>query len=248
MSLPTNSTLQLLLNHRSIRRYTDQPIEPELLNLLIRCGQAAPSSSFVQAYSIVRVTDPVKRAAIAHAAGDQEWVKTTPEFLVLCADMTRIEYCGDLHQVKWQGYTEHSLVATIDVALLAQNILTAAESIGLGGVCIGGIRNNIAAVSEVLGLPDLVYPVFGLCLGWPDHEPAVKPRLPVQAILHENSYDTQRLPTVIQDYDQTMQQYYAARGSNQRISNWSTQTYQAIYGKCREHMLGFLQSKGFFKQ
>lgn len=244
----TNPTIDLLLQHRSIRRYKADPIEPYLLDTLIRCGQAAPTSSFVQAYSIIRVTDKAKREAIAHAAGDQEWIKTAPEFLVLCADLTRIAYCGEQHQATWQGYTEHSLVATIDVALMAQNILTAAESVGLGGVCIGGIRNQIAVVSEVLQLPDLVYPVFGLCLGWPDQNPSVKPRLPASAIVHQDQYDSARLPQVIQEYDQTMAQYYAARGTNQRISNWSTQTYQAIYGKCREHMLSFLQERGFFKR
>ncbi|WP_020560925.1 oxygen-insensitive NADPH nitroreductase [Thiofilum flexile] len=244
----TNPTIELLLKHRSIRRYTAEPIATELLELLIRCGQAAPSSSFVQAYSIIRVLDPQKRAIIAEAAGDQVWIKQAAAFLVLCADLTRVNYCGELHQEAWQGYTEHSLVATIDVALLAQNMLTAAESVGLGGVCIGGIRNNIALVSEVLDLPALVYPVFGLCLGWPDQDPAVKPRLPVSAILHDDQYDTSRLPSVIQAYDQTMQDYYAARAGNQRTSNWSTQTYQAIYGKCREHMQAFLQARGFFQR
>lgn len=248
MSKYSNPTIDLLLKHRSIRRYTTESIEPELLELLIRCGQAAPTSSFVQAYSIIQVTDPAKRSAIATAAGDQAWIRQAPEFLVLCADLTRINYCGELQGETWQGYTEHSLVATIDVALLAQNILTAAESVGLGGVCIGGIRNNIATVSEVLDLPALVYPVFGLCLGWPDQDPAVKPRLPVSAILHRDQYDSARLPTVIQTYDETLQHYYAARASNQRISNWSTQTYQAIYGKCRAHMLSFLQARGFFKR
>lgn len=244
----SNPTIDLLLKHRSIRRYTSDAIAPELLELLIRCGQAAPTSSFVQAYSIIQVTDPAKRSAIAMAAGDQAWIRQAPEFLVLCADLTRINYCGELQGETWQGYTEHSLVATIDVALLAQNILTAAESVGLGGVCIGGIRNDIALVSEVLGLPELVYPVFGLCLGWPDHDPAVKPRLPVTAIMHRDRYDTERLESVVKTYDQTMQQYYAARGSNQRTSNWSTQTYQAIYGKCRAHMLAFLHKQGFFKR
>ncbi|HPY42545.1 MAG TPA: nitroreductase family protein, partial [Thiolinea sp.] len=126
-----------------------------------------------------------------------------------------------------------------------QNVLLAAESMGLGGVFIGGIRNNPQIVCDLLELPDQVYPVFGMCLGWPVHTNAVKPRFPVQTILHEDSYDLNQVKAQVDSYDQQMQDYYQSRGSNQRISTWSAQTAAAIQKKQRTHILKFLQSRGF---
>lgn len=172
-----------------------------------------------------------------------------PEFWVLCADLSRIQYSGEQHeQPDLAGHTEHFIVATVDVALMAQNMMTAAEALGLGGVFIGGIRNDPQLVSDLLGLPDLVYPVFGFCMGHPDQSVAVKPRMPTQAIVHTDQYDAQRVADVVTQYDQEMAEYYASRGLNQRQSNWSKQTVGAVHGKLREHMLSFLQARGFLKQ
>ena len=141
-----------------------------------------------------------------------------------------------------------SLAATVDVALAAQNVLLAAESIGLGGVYIGGIRNNPQLLADLLQLPDQVYPVFGMCLGWPTIDPEVKPRFPVATILHQEKYQIESVEADVAAYDQQMKEYYASRDSNSRLSNWSTQTARAVQLKKREHMLGFLQQRGFLKR
>lgn len=241
-----NSVQTAQLSHRSIRQYTEQAIDEALLHQLIKCGQAAASSSFIQAYSLVQVTQADTRESIAALAGGQKWVQSAAEFLVICADLTRVEYCcveqglGEL-----EGQTEHFLAATVDAALMAQNLMLAAESEGLGAVFIGGIRNDPAQVSKLLKLPKQVYPVFGLCLGWPDAEPDLKPRLPVEVILHKDQYDDSRCASDVQAYDQQMQQYYQHRGGNQKVSNWSEQTAAAVQKKKREHMLAFLREQGF---
>ena len=80
------------------------------------------------------------------------------------------------------------MVALIDASLAAQNAAIAAESMGMGICYIGGIRNDLEAVSELLGLPDRVIPLFGLAVGYPEGNSDVKPRLPFQAIYHEDSY------------------------------------------------------------
>ena len=243
-----NAILDAQLNHRSIRKFTDKAIDNDLLLDLIRGAQGAASSSFIQAYSLVQVTNTENRNKIATLAGGQAWVENAPEFLVICADLTRIEHCcvqqgmGPL-----EGYTEHFLAASVDAALMAQNFMLGAESVGLGAVFIGGIRNDPMQVSELLNLPDQVFPVFGLCLGWPDAEPDLKPRLPVDVILHKDSYDASRCASDVANYDEQMQSYYESRGSNQRVSNWSAQTAAAVQKKKREHLLGFLNSKGFLK-
>ncbi|WP_026744711.1 oxygen-insensitive NADPH nitroreductase [Leucothrix mucor] len=244
-----NPVTEAQLRHRSIRQYSGKPIEESLLVSLIQSAQGAASSSFVQAYSLVQVSSSETRAKIAALAGGQKWIESAAEFLVICADLSRVEYCCEQQGMgRLEGYAEHFLTATVDASLMAQNLMLAAESEGLGAVFIGGIRNDPSQVSELLELPDQVYPVFGLCLGWPDAEPDLKPRLPVDVILHREKYDASRCEQDVQAYDAQMQAYYQARGSNQKLTNWSAQTAAAVQQKKRIHMLSFLQDRGFLKQ
>ncbi|NLQ17438.1 oxygen-insensitive NADPH nitroreductase [Marinomonas sp. M1K-6] len=244
-----NPILQAQNNHKSIRQYTEQAIDPVLLQQLIQSAQGAASSSFIQAYSLVQVTIPENRHQIATLAGGQKWVESAAEFFVICADLTRVEYCS-LEQGlgELEGNTEHFIAATTDATFFAQNLMLGAESVGLGAVFIGGIRNDPAQVAELLNLPNQVYPIFGLCLGYPDAEPDLKPRLPVDVILHKDSYDSSRCASDVNAYDAQMQAYYQSRGDNQKASNWSEQTAAAVQKKKREHMLGFLQQQGFLKR
>lgn len=217
-----------------------------MLQELIACGQAAATSSFIQATSVVRVTRPAARQAIAAAAGGQVWIERAPEFLVWCADLRRIDAAArHVGLGGLEGYSEHGLAAVVDVALMAQNTLLAAESLGLGGVYIGGLRNAPQVVVEQLALPYWVTPVFGMCLGWPDENPEVKPRMPVAMVLHEDVYrdpDEQAFA----DYDAVMAAYYATRSSNTKLSDWRSAAAAAMQGKKREHMLEFLRGRGFF--
>jgi len=245
----SSTIIEQMLEHRSIRQFKTTPIDAQTLALLIKAGQSAASSSFIQAYSVIQVTEVATRKQIAEAAGGQTWVEEAPEFLIYCADLKRVEYACLLHDAgKLEGYTEHFISATVDVALMAENVLLAAESLGLGGVFIGGIRNDPQLVSDLLKLPDQVYPVFGMCLGWPAVEPEVKPRFPVDVILHKDHYQADKVADAVNDYDQEFRAYYASRSTNNRVSDWSTQIAQAVQTKVREHMLSFLQSKGFLKK
>lgn len=240
-----NTVMQTMLNHASVRQFTEQMVSQENLESLIHCGQAAASSSFIQAVSIIQVTQAEHRRQIAELAGGQAWVIAAPVFLVFCADLQRVNYACVQHELgALEGHAEHFITATVDTALVAQNVLLAAESMGLGGVFIGGIRNNPQLVCDLLKLPEQVYPVFGMCLGWPVQTNAVKPRFPVQAILQTDRYDVSQVAAQVDAYDQQMQTYYQNRGSNQRISTWSAQTAGAVQKKQRPHMLKFLQSRG----
>ena len=241
-----NSILQAQTAHKSIRQFTEQAIDESLLKQLVQCAQGAASSSFIQAYSLVQVTNKDNRKKIATLAGGQTWVESAAEFLVICADLTRVEYCS-LEQGlgKLEGNAEHFIAATTDATFMAQNLMLGAESVGLGAVFIGGIRNDPKQVSELLNLPNQVYPIFGLCLGYPDAEPELKPRLPVEAILHKDTYDSTRCAHDVKAYDAQIHAYYQRRGTNQKSSNWSEQTANAMQKKKREHMLGFLQERGF---
>ena len=241
-----NPVVAQQLAHRSIRSYSTEPIEPVLLETLIRCGQAAASSSFIQAYSVVRVTRADVRKTIAAVAGGQIWIEKAAEFMVYCADLRRIDgACRKRGLGGLEGWSEHSLAAVVDVSLMAQNVLLAAESVGLGGVFIGGIRNDPQAIADQLDLPERVIPVFGMCLGWPAADPQVKPRMPVGLVLHQDTYgdpgDVQ-----VEAYDTAMSEYYGARGQGAKIGDWSGATAKAVQGKKREHMLEFMRRRGFF--
>jgi hypothetical protein len=140
---------------------------------------------------------------------------------------------------------ENVMVGTIDVALFAQNLVIAAESKGYGICYIGGVRNNPSEISDLLNLPLNVFPVFAMTMGVPNEQNGVKPRLPVEAILHENSYDSEKYNTLLPAYDKTMEQYYASRSSNQKAANWTKSMAEFLKVPQRTHLKKFLQDKGF---
>lgn len=241
-----NQVIELLKNHRSIRKFSDRPIAPELLRSLIEAGQCAATSSHVQACSIIRVTDPGKRKKLAELAGGQDYVASCAEFLVFCADMKRPTDAAERAGADvTRGMTEQLLVATVDTGLMAQNVAIAAESAGLGICYIGGIRNNPTEVSQLLGLPTHVYPVFGMCLGYPAQNPEIKPRLPVEAVLYENEYDASRQQALVQQFDEAMNEYYLARTGGKKDTDWTRQLAPLFSHKLRPHMREFLKKQGF---
>jgi nitroreductase len=244
-----NQVIELLKNHRSIRKFKDKPIDENLFIQLILSGQASASSSFLQGVTIMRVTDPAKRLAFRKIAAGQTYVETAPEFLVFCADLCRpMRLCTEHGGNPTEGLTEQFIITTVDVALYAQNIAVAAESAGLGICYIGAIRNDAAKSAELLDLPQQVYPVFGMCIGWPDQDPEVKPRLPVSVILKENNYSIDGEAEACATYDEEMRSYYAKRSANIKIQGWSEQMASLLGKESRLHMRPFLESKGFLKR
>ncbi len=239
-----NSTIQTILSHRSIRKFSSQPIDKEQLDTIIQAGLAASSSSMLQVVSIIRVTDPDKRALLAQFAGNQAYVASAAEFLVFCIDYQRH---SDINPNVQADFTELTLIGAVDSGIMAQNCLLAAESMGLGGVYIGGVRNNAEKVDELLGLPNNTAILFGMCLGHPEQSPEIKPRLPANVIVHENQYQPLNLAE-IDNYDQTMHDYYASRSSNQKQSTWSQEVTTKLAGESRPHILPYLNKKGLAKR
>lgn len=242
-----NDTISLLMNHRSIRKYSDRPVSEEQLRAVVAAGQMASTSSNVQAYSVIAVTSQEKKQRLAALAGNQAYIVECPVFLVWCADLYRLKKSAEAHAADQETYedsTENFIVATVDAALAAQNAAIAAESLGLGIVYIGGVRNSIAEFSEALELPDLVYPVFGMCLGYPDQEPGLRPRLPVEAVLHRDSYDPAALEEV-KSYDRISSEYLSKRTHGKNSAPWSELMAKRLAEPVRLHMKDFLKGKGF---
>ena len=248
-----NSTIETILNHRSIRKFKKQPLSDEQIHTLVSSAQAASTSSYVQAYSIIGVTDPLKKKKLAELAGNQSYVEENGHFFVFCADLYRHEKIGE-----WEGAeviptlesTEKFMVSLIDASLAAQNASIAAESMGMGICYIGGIRNDLEAVSEVLGLPHRVIPLFGLAVGYPEGNSDVKPRLPFHAVYHENSYNgnENEMKAGLEEYDETISSYYHTRTAGKRSDRWTEQMAKMLSGKKRMYMKEFVEKKGFSKE
>lgn len=234
-------TIELLCAHRSIRAFTEQAITAQQRGAILAAAQSASSSSFLQCSSVIRITDPALRTSLVEYSGGQKYVATAAEFWVFCGDFNRHRQIYPEAQL---GFAEQLLLATADTSLMAQNALTAAESLGLGGVYIGGIRNSIAKVTELLGLPELVVPLFGLCLGYPAQDPQPKPRLPPALVMHENRYRPIDR-SALADYDAQVAAYYRQRTGAERSETWSEQIQRTLSKERRPFMLAFLHKQGW---
>jgi nitroreductase len=192
--LPWNGVIAHLLSHRSVRGYKTDPVPPGTLETLIAAAQSAATSSNLQTWSVMEVTDPEKRKVLAEVASGQKHIIDCPLFLVFIADLSRNERLGKAEGTTLEvlPYLDAFLVASIDAAMAAQNAVIAAESLGLSTVYIGALRNNVTRVAELLELPSGAGPVFGLCVGYAKPESAgeVKPRLPQEVVLHHDRYST----------------------------------------------------------
>ncbi|WP_017346992.1 oxygen-insensitive NADPH nitroreductase [Pantoea sp. A4] len=234
-------TIDLLCSHRSVRSFTPEAITEAQRTAIIAAAQAASTSSFLQCSSIIRITDPAVREQLVTLSGGQPWVAQAAEFWVFCADFNRhLQICPDAQL----GRAEQLLLGCVDTALMAQNAMVAAESLGLGGVFIGGIRNSIAQVTELLGLPKFVLPLFGFCIGHPAATPDSKPRIPQAMLVHENRYQPLD-QTVLADYDSRTAIYYQQRDSNQRSETWSELIQRLIIKETRPFMLDYLHQQGW---
>ena len=237
--------VELLKSHRSIRKFTEEPIDDDMVESIISAGLAAATSSNLQGATVIRVRNPETRAAVAQLAGGQPYVESAAAFFVWCADLHRSAVAcemadGDFHA----GMTEHFIIAATDCAIAAQSAVVAAESLGLGICYIGGIRNDPAQMTELLELPDQVVPLFGMCLGWPDQDPALKPRLPLSVTLKEETYNESGDRAGIEAYDERMREYYHERTGGKLDRTWSADMSALLGKESRPHMRGYLEGQG----
>jgi nitroreductase len=246
-----NDTLDQLLDHRSVRAFTDQALPAGTIETLIAAAQSASTSSNLQVWSVVAVQDAERKGRLSVLAGNQAHIRQAPLFFVWLADLSRVARIAERQDVELATlpYLESLLLGTIDAALAAQNAVVALESLGLGSVYIGGIRNDIDAVAQELGLPPQVYPVFGLCVGYPSNErPAnVKPRLPQRAVLHHETYSTAEEEGALAAYDERLGAFYQREGM--KVSGWSEQVVNRLRNvsnlQGREALVAELTRMGF---
>ncbi|SOC10861.1 hypothetical protein SAMN05880501_10648 [Ureibacillus xyleni] len=240
------SVKEVLRSHSSVRKYTGEQISKETVIDLIQTAQMAASSHFVQAYSVIWVTDEEKKQKLGELSKNDFQFKTAGASFLFCVDFKRLQMAGQKHGVDIVADSaENLLVGVADVGIFAQNFVIAAEAEGYGICYIGGARNNPTEISELFNLPDYVFPLFAMTIGTPTKRNETKPRLPVGAILHENSYDSAIYNDLLDEYDSIMENYYASRSSNQKVSNWTKQMADFLVEQRRPHIKEFLASKGF---
>lgn len=210
---PWNDTIARLLDHRSVRGYKPDPVPAGTLETLIAAAQSAATSSNMQWTSVVAVTDPAKKKVLAEIAGNQRHIEQCPLYLCWVTDMSRNSKIGDAEktELKVMPWLETFLVASVDVALAAQNAVVAAESIGLSTVYIGAMRNDPERVAKLLGLPPQCFVLFGLCVGYATDQAAgeVKPRMPQPMMLHHERYDASKAGVLRQTHDRAMTEFSA---------------------------------------
>ena len=213
---PWNDAVAGLLAHRSVRAFAPTALPDGILETLVAAAQSASSSSNLQSWSVVAVEDPEKKARLSELAGAQAFIRQAPLLLVWLADLSRNERVAAEQHVTLEAinYLETLFIGIIDAALAAQNAVVALESLGLGAVYVGAIRNKPEAVAAELGLPPRVMPVFGLSVGYPDSAvpTGVKPRLPQRAVLHHETYDATPQSQAVRHYDDSLRDFQREQG------------------------------------
>jgi nitroreductase len=212
-----NPLIDLMLKHCSVRAYDlKREVSDETLSLAIAAAQSASTSSNLQVWSVVAVRDQAKRDRFAELAGRQKHISQAPLFLAWVLDLSRLRRVGETVGIPTAGtdYMELYTVGAVDVALAAQNAVTALESQGLGMVFIGGMRNHPEEVAKELDLPPGCMVLFGMCVGYPDPtQPAdIKPRLPQSTVLHFERYGTAGEASDVREYDDRMVAYQMMQG------------------------------------
>ncbi len=220
MTDPAKTVIDSLLAHRSIRRFTDEPVEDADLRRAIAAGQQAATSSNIQAYCAIRVRDPDRRQRLVELTGGQKKVAACGAFLAICGDTRRHRLIADRAGRPHVSNLEAFMLATIDASLFAQNLVVALEALGYGTCYIGGLRNDLPAVHQVLGTPQGIWPVFGLCIGRPEETPESRPRLDVDAVLFdEDCPSDEDVLGSIDEYDGRMAAWYERQGM--KTPHWS---------------------------
>jgi nitroreductase len=252
---PATGELARILARRTQRSYTDAPVPDGLIDLLLCVALSASSKSDYQQASAIKLKDPAKRGRIAAHFPAMPWIGTSPAFLVFCGDARRLERIGTLRgHGRRNGDLEAFFNAAVDAALAMQTFILAAESVGLGCCPISVIRNQMTTVGEVLALPDGVFPIAGLCIGYPAGRGHVSMRLPPAVTVHTDTYDDSRLEAEVDAYDRRRHARHAMTREQQRdpqsfgyaeFYGWSEDKARQAAGREGASFAEYVKTHGF---
>ncbi|NEG55215.1 nitroreductase family protein [Bifidobacterium platyrrhinorum] len=238
----TNSTIETLLNRRSIRAFKDEAIDDDTRATLETVAQHAASSQYLNDWSAIRISDPAIKAKFAEF-GHQPYIAQAPLLYLFIIDEQRnariAERRGvDTHADSWNLTSSYRFTQAQNDAVLALHAMeTAAYSLGLGCVILGSVLNDIPGLIEVCHLPEYTYPVLAIAIGKPDQEPALKPRMPRAMQFFENTYpsDADAALEGLEAFDATVHEYYDLRNTDRPVDAFSDQIakvgVQSVAGK-----------------
>lgn len=232
--------------HRSVRKFTDQPVPDDAVAQIVEAAYRAPTSVNGQQVSLVVTRDPVRRARIAEIAGGQPWIARAPVFITILIDFhkTRVglEMAGKpqvIHETM-----EGLMVGAVDAGIALGCLMVAARALGLGIVPIGGIRSDPQAMIDLLQLPRLTFPIAGVCIGHAAAVPPQKPRLALDSFCHSESYDTAAIPPAIDAYDREIMAYWSQIGRKDG-EPWSTNMASYYSSDYFDHVREAAERQGF---
>jgi len=201
-NVPVDGELARQLKHRSHRRWADKPVEDATLDMLFAAALSVPTKSDLMQYAIIHVADKAKQNRIAQLIPDMPWIADAPVFLMFCGDGRRIRRICEFRGTEFAHEPIDAFFnAGVDAALAMSAFIRGAEASGLVTCPISAVREPVEEIAALLELPDRVFPVAGLCAGYPDWEPWVSLRLPPRVIVHRDRYDDSDLESEIAGYD-----------------------------------------------
>lgn len=199
---PGIAELVRIAEHCSDRRYTPEAVDPSLLRVLLACALSAPSKSDLQQADVIHVVDPHQRKAIADLIPDMPWVGSAPVFLVFCGNNRRARLLSELRGKPFANdHLDSFFNAALDAGIVMTTFMRAAAAVGLGCCPISAVRRQPVLLSAILALPDRVFPVAGLCVGYPAEGGRITPRLPLEVTVHTDRYSETNVETLIDRYD-----------------------------------------------
>jgi Nitroreductase len=239
-----NPTIKKMTEHVSVRDFKDQAITNKQKQALLAAAQSGSTSEFVQAFSIIEITDSKLRHELADITISSPHVKKADTFYVFVADLNRQAQILKAHDQNLDSLKnmESLIVSIVDTTIAAQSMAVSAESMDLGICYIGSLRNNIKRVAELLNLPKLTIPIFGMTVGVPKTKNQHKPRLPQNCQVATNSYNNNQF-TDLANYDQVVHDYYANRKTNASDTNWSEKNLAIFKQIRRPEVASFLKNK-----
>lgn len=243
---PQTGFMDLLARRGTVRAFRQEPVPDTWVDAIIAHGMRAPTSSNMQAYSVVVVKDAAIKSRLAEISGNQRHIVECPVFFAVCADLTRLEHACALHGLEYEGRSlESGLVASLDAALLGITMSYVAESMGLANVLIGALRNDALEVAKVLRLPQRCYAVFGMCVGWALNSPVPKPRTPLYGVVHRDTYNANASAQAIAQYDRDLAGYYRQKGVTTPDAAWTRVLAERLARDVRRGLRGQLRQLGF---
>lgn len=247
--LENNFVLNQMINHVSIRQFTEEPVTDDEMRAILDAIERGPNWCNFQHVSIISVEDKALREEMYKLCGNQKHVKQAPVFLMFCADFYRTWIACDCDEDKFEEVTrvtDNIIVGAVEAGIAMGSATVAAEALGLGTCCVGAAREFGPEVVKILGLPKFVFPVCGFCIGHAATTPDLKPRLPEELVFFQNKYNP-NLQELIEGYDKAYHQYLANRSSGQKDGSWTQEVadyYTIPYTRYAE-IPAMLKQQGF---